>query len=365
MKILTIFEDGRIGGPHKQFFYFFKTLNKLNLDQHFLIMPGYKGKLKFDKKIKYLKLNLVYLSYFNIFLYITTFFSDIIKIIKLINKFKIDKVYVAGGSSCIKSVIASIISRKKFIWHIHDSRANKVLYIFFSIFKFFAEKIIFVSKKSKNFYLKNKKFFNYSILPSSVDIEYFQKKCFSNRFKNIILIIANINPDKNILMLIDLINYVEKRNKDIKFKLVGKIWKSQQVYFEQIKKKIKEYKIKNISIIKNSNSVEHHLKNSDILLLTSKNESMPLSVCEAMASSKPIISTNVGDIKYFVEFDKKRLFAGKVFNQKNFTSMGDCILELYKDKKKLKLMSKNAKKISQEFFDIFKYKEKLYKFFNA
>ena len=28
MNILTIFEDGRIGGPHKQFFYFFKTLSK-------------------------------------------------------------------------------------------------------------------------------------------------------------------------------------------------------------------------------------------------------------------------------------------------------------------------------------------------
>ena len=37
MNILTIFEDGRIGGPHKQFF-FFKTLSKKNPNKHFLII---------------------------------------------------------------------------------------------------------------------------------------------------------------------------------------------------------------------------------------------------------------------------------------------------------------------------------------
>ena len=107
-------------------------------------------------------------------------------------------------------------------------------------------------------------------------------------------------------MLIDLINYIEKKNNNIQFKLVGKVWDSQINYFENIKKIIKEKKLRNLRFIKNANSVEKILKKSDLLLVTSKNESMPLSICEAMASSKPIISTDVGDIKNFVEFKGKK-----------------------------------------------------------
>lgn len=211
MKILTIFEDGRVGGPHKQFFYFFKTLHKKNIDQHFLIMPGLNKKLKFKKEINLLKINIVYLSYYNLFPYLKTFLRDIMRITSTIKKLRIDKVYIAGGSSCIKSVLASIISRRKFIWHIHDSKNNKLLYFFFNIFKYFSEKIIFVSKKSKNFYLKKNSYMNYHILPSAVDVNHFHKKCFNNKILYTILIIANINPDKDILMLIDLVNYVEKK----------------------------------------------------------------------------------------------------------------------------------------------------------
>ena len=139
MNILTIFEDGRIGGPHKQFFYFFKTLSK-NPNKHFLIMPGLKKRIKFKKELNLLSLNLVYLSYLNIFSYIATFIVDIFKIIKIINIHKIEKVYIAGGSGCLKSVLASVISRTNFIWHIHDSHSNKIIFLYFNFFKFFAKK---------------------------------------------------------------------------------------------------------------------------------------------------------------------------------------------------------------------------------
>ena len=67
----------------------------------------------------------------------------------------------------------------------------------------------FCIKKIKEF-LSEKKFLNYIILPSAVDLNYFNKRCFSNKINKNIITIANINPDKNILMLIDLINYIEK-----------------------------------------------------------------------------------------------------------------------------------------------------------
>ena len=59
---------------------------------------------------------------------------------------------------------------------------------------------------------------------------------------------------------------------------------------------------------------------------------MPLSICEAMASSKPIISTDVGDIKNFVEFKGKNLFAGKVFKQQDYESMEIIFLNFIRKK---------------------------------
>ena len=71
MKILTIFEDGRIGGPHNQFLYFYKKNNKLNQHNHLLIMPNFNKSKIFDKKINFIKLNLTYLSKSNLFFYLS------------------------------------------------------------------------------------------------------------------------------------------------------------------------------------------------------------------------------------------------------------------------------------------------------
>ena len=139
------------------FFIFLKLYQKKKSKQTFFDYAWSKKRIKFKKELNLLSLNLVYLSYLNIFSYIATFIVDIFKIIKIINIHKIEKVYIAGGSGCLKSVLASVISRTNFIWHIHDSHSNKIIFLYFNFFKFFAKKIIFVSKKSKNFYLK--KFF--------------------------------------------------------------------------------------------------------------------------------------------------------------------------------------------------------------
>ena len=40
------------------------------------------------------------------------------------------------------------------------------------------------------------------------------------------------------------------------------------------------------------------MKTFDILISTSNSESLPLSIIEALSMSKPVISTNVGDVSY-------------------------------------------------------------------
>lgn len=362
MKILTIFEDGRIGGPHNQFLYFYKKNNKLNQHNHLLIIPNFNKHKIFDKKINFIKLNLTYLSKSNLFFYFISFFWDIYKISREIIKNKINIIYIGGGSNCIKSVISSIITRRKFIWHIHDTNSNLMLVIFFNLFKFFSEKIIFVSYKSKNFYLKNNKFKNFIILPSAIDVNFFEKNCFNKKVTNKIIMIANFNPDKDFLTAIDVIHNIENNNKKIFFYVLGKVWDTQKDYFLKVKNKILEKKIKNLKLVTKTKSINKYLKQADILLSTSINESLPLSICEAMASSKAIISTDVGDIKKFVEMKNNNINpGGKVFNRYDHEAISKFILNLYKNKNKIKKLGYNSNKIANNYFNIFSYSKKLNK----
>ena len=52
----------------------------------------------------------------------------------------------------------------------------------------------------------------------------------------------------------------------------------------------------------NLTSGKNAYNNNDLLISTSKNESMPLVICEAMSMSLPVLSTDAGDIKKFVNY---------------------------------------------------------------
>ena len=95
----------------------------------------------------------------------------------------------------------------------------------------------------------------------------------------------------------------------------------------------------------------------DIVALTSKNEGTPLSLIEALASSKPVIATNVGGVKdvvggvgVLVESDEEKEFA-------------DSLSELIKSAPKRKEMGLKGKDhVAQRFSkeNLIKSTEKLY-----
>ena len=108
--------------------------------------------------------------------------------------------------------------------------------------------------------------------------------------------VARLNPEKNIGRLIEAFSAIENKHTDAKLVIVGdgvgmsalkmlaeRICESGRVIFTgQI------------------DQPEKIIPAFDIFSLSSDTEQMPISVLEAMAASKPIASTNVGDIKQMV-----------------------------------------------------------------
>jgi glycosyltransferase involved in cell wall biosynthesis len=356
--ISVIFEDSRYGGPHSQFCNLAKILKtKVN----FKILISNLESNFFEKKlnninIKYQKKKIFFLSSNkkNIINYFIFFLKDIILIIHILNKNNSEYVYLPGGSSCFKSVIASLLLKKKIIWHIHDAHSNFCLRFIFLVLSIFVWKIIFASKKSFDFYpnyLGQKKI---KILQSAVFKKHIKRKILKKKMN--VALVANFNPIKNIELFLKIVN-MYKNNKKFFFYLIGQVWNTKADYYLKCKKIIENNDIKNLKIY---NKIPNKFYNKiHLLLCTSLSESSPLSLWEAVSANIPIITTDIGDIKIL---NKKIKFA-YVINKKNPTLFYDKINYLFNNTNKYLYLSNQCKYAYRNFFDIKNYGKYFLNFF--
>lgn len=88
------------------------------------------------------------------------------------------------------------------------------------------------------------------------------------------------------------------------------------------------------------------LQNFDIFIISSDTEQMPYSVLEAMASSLPVVGTDVGDIKYMVSDSNKKF----IINKDNEDTFSNILNFLIKNKSlRTDIGEKNRKHCMQKF----------------
>jgi glycosyltransferase involved in cell wall biosynthesis len=95
-----------------------------------------------------------------------------------------------------------------------------------------------------------------------------------------------------------------------------------------------------------------NIPNFDLLLITSKNEGLPLVMLEAANYGKPTISNNVGGISEFISNNKTGYLT-----ESDPVKMANQIIEIASDKKLLNQVGVNAKKLLNEKFSVTKMAE--------
>lgn len=240
--------------------------------------------------------------------------------------------------SKIKKLFKAIISYFKFIYilvstkidivHIHTSY-NMSFYrktAFFLIAKFFLKNIIlhvhsgrfdsFCNKNKFNKYLvrmifQHSKviialsnywkdiFLNYSdnknvkVIYNPINIEKYSSTLDKKSTEIIFVFMGVLNKAKGVYDLLDVIEKLIIKYKNIKFKLCGN-GQLDEVRTIIKKKEMNEY-IELTGWIGEKEKIRT-LRESDIFVLPSYIEGLPMSILEAMASGLPIISTNIGGI---------------------------------------------------------------------
>lgn len=270
------------------------------------------------------------------FLYDDRFIQDIID---KINEKNYDVVIgVEAYYSMLLGIIKNKINSKTIAWQ-HNSFdtyfRNKYKY-FWNMDKLFKETI---SKVDKNIVLTNydKEKFDDKFGINSICINNFvpiNTEKTTNRDNNMFVTIGRFSYNKGYDLLINSFKLFNDKNKEWKLTIIG------DGKNPQILKMIKKHNLQNYIKIIQTIDVEKYLLNSDIYLLPSRYEGMPLSYLEAIKCGLPVICY---DIPVMMECTKDNAIIVKKFD---YIKFADKMLELAKSKDKQESLGGRSKLLS-------------------
>lgn len=288
------------------------------------------------RNIKYISLN----KFNPIFLY------------SIVKKYQINIIHAHDPGAC---VLASFIPLK-IIAHIHGNHDNmKILSfksILFLISSFRFKKIIWVSNSCLNDYYFKKYVENKSIiLENVIDSNEIYKKSFNNDLKEVYdcIYLGRLSPEKNPIRAIKIINEVVKKIPNYKVVFVG-----DGILRADCEQLVKKYNLdENVCFIGFQNNPIKYLKNSNVLIMTSIYEGIPMSALEAMCLGKPIVSTPTDGLINLIQLNKTGFYSS------NDNQLIDFMIELYKNNQVYNYLSQNTLKRFKKINNLEKYKKKI------
>lgn len=270
----------------------------------------------------------------NIFYRLLFSIYSFIKFLFIYNKYDIFHLHIASnGSTFRKMLYVRLIKQynKKLILHIHGgqyiefyeklSKKNKKKVIEF-LNK--ADYVIALSEKWKECFEIKFNLKNCIVLQNGVDIKKYERaKKYPEKLNKKFLFLGRVVKDKGIFDLIEAIYIVVKKHKDVQIYIGGEgdtVKVSNLIMKYKLEKNIKLVgwldKEKKITI----------LSKVDTFILPSHCEALPMSILEAMACGKAIISTKVGAIPEIISENN-----GILVEAKNITEIAEAIIKCCED----------------------------------
>jgi glycosyltransferase involved in cell wall biosynthesis len=313
IRIANIIEDGRYGGPQARIVVVAEGLRSEGIET-IIICPN-KASLRFctealkrGVEISTIPMHRLSRNPFQIVKYFLSFPKEVFFIRKLLRKEHIDIVH-CNSVRQFKGIVAGWLARRKIIWHLNDTWNPIIIKALFFLIAPLSNYFIVSGERVKKYYhletfLKDKPLW---VIRPPVDCEIFDPMTAipTNRFSLYhgikILSLGNINPIKGYEYFLEAIFYLNKLNEKASYFIVGKKFSSQKNYVAKLNSIKENRKLHNFYFCDPSNRVQSILRETDIFVCSSLAESGPMSVWEAMAMEKAIVSTDVGDVRHFIK----------------------------------------------------------------
>ncbi|MBB4803632.1 glycosyltransferase involved in cell wall biosynthesis [Flavobacterium nitrogenifigens] len=341
MRIVQIIDSLETGGAERMAVNYANSLSN-QIEFSGLIVTRKEGLLR-----NYVSKNVFYL-----FLEKKSSF-DLKAVFKLKNYIKSNNVDImhAHSSSFFIAVLVKIMMPKiKIVWHDHygisqnlEARKNFIL----KISSFFFSGIISVNKSLQNWAQNYLKCSGIIYLPNF--IQQSDKAVKSLELQGSdgkrIICVANLRPQKNHELLIHGAFQIQKKFPDWTFHLVGKDFNDS--YSEKLKHKVEELKLSNTVFFYGPlDNTQGLLENSEIGVLTSLSEGLPLALLEYGFSGLAVVATNVGQIPNILSSEKE----GFLIESNNLDQLVNSIEKLIEDEDLRKQMGINFKFFVEQHF---------------
>lgn len=275
--------------------------------------------------------------------------SKINSIIDILEKYKINLVYI-HKLECILSVFpACILSKVPYIAYLHMGILNtydwylgnlNISKAYLKAYFKCAYKIIGISDFT---IAENRNMFdipeeNYQLIPNSIDFKEFENKELPNYKLEKLLLITRLDKDKGngIKNTIEFFKEYEKRRPNATMDIIG-----DGAEKDTIEKEIRDKKLQNIRLIGPKNNIDEIMKDYDIVLGVDR------CIQEAIAMKKISIIVGYDEFKGIVNYENiidasKTNFSGRGLPCKSYKETVEKIIELSKDDI-AKLVNKNYK----------------------
>lgn len=317
MKVLSILEEGKLGGPQIYLVNLVNGYDENDRIENIFVIPIQNSQRFKDlldhRSIEYLRLPMTRITKeVSVALrYILGFWWEVLLLRNQFNKVKPDLVYVAGGSWQFKGVIAAKLASLPVVWHLNDTAMPMLIRLSFRFLSKYSDGFVFASERSRSYYEKLIRSSGAQfVIPSSVDSKMFDpdldamsKDVFSNAWPGRIVvgIVGNVSPVKGLDTFIRAAAEINLTLRNVQFVVVGPIFPNQQKYYDSLCNLAFELGVTNIEFLGGHDNVRPLLKRFDIYVCSSNAESSPISVWEAMAMELPVVSTDVGDVPLYVK----------------------------------------------------------------
>ena len=163
--------------------------------------------------------------------------------------------------------------------------------------------------------------------------------------KKFLLFLGRINEKKGIELLLESFFNILKKQKELFLVLAGSGTKEYEIVIKKLVSKLglKENVI--FTGLVTENEKIELLESASLFVLTSHSDVHPIAVQDALTMSLPVVITHACDYPEVKEYD-----AGIIVDEE-INQITDAILAIINDDEKLKIMSKNARKLVLERFE--------------
>lgn len=220
------------------------------------------------------------------------------------------------------------------------------------------QNIIHLSEFSKS-KINSQKIKKSTVIPNSVVEDYFKVPVKRNT-TNKLLYIGVIDNNKNLFYTLSILKKLIDNNYNYSIDVLGGF--SNDSIKEIILNQVESLGLqKNVNFRGWVNKVDviSYLENNDILVVSSKHESLPMVIAESMASSKIVVCSDVGGIPEMI-LDKKTGFLHQLSNP---DSIYQILTLLYNNEALINEIGKNAKDYALRNFHCSNVAEKTISFY--